>query len=154
VTSFISPNAIRRWKSSNGTLLCPLFQRRVRFGVALGSALVVFVLLWPLYGFVRTPLLLGAVFAGIAIFDSISAILMSSYRLAVVPDALQARVSSVYRLVLFSILTVGPSALGLSLERLGILPTVSIVWGGLLLLAGFMFVSRQMRQATLPHAVV
>src|SRR5450759_4833554 len=79
VTSFISPNAIRRWKCSNGTLLCPLFQRRVRFGVALGSALVVFVLLWPLYGFVRTPLLLGAVFAGIAIFDSISAILTVSY---------------------------------------------------------------------------
>lgn len=137
-----------------GTVLCAPFQRRVRFGTALGGALVVFVLLWPLYGIVRTPLLLGAVFAGIAIFDSISAILMSSYRLAVVPDALQARVSSVYRLVLFSILTLGPSALGLSLERLGILPTVGIVWGGLLLLAGFTFANRHMRQATLPHAAV
>jgi predicted MFS family arabinose efflux permease len=134
-----------------GTALCPPFQRRMRFGTALGGTLVVFVLLWPLYGIVTTPLLLGAVFAGIAIFDSVSAILMSSYRLSVVPDALQGRVSGVYRLILFSILTIGPSAIGLSLERLGVLPTVSIVWSGLLLQAGFMFVNRQMRQATLPH---
>ncbi|HEX6481708.1 MAG TPA: MFS transporter [Ktedonobacteraceae bacterium] len=137
-----------------GTALCPPFQRRMRFGTALGSTLVVFVLLWPLYGIVTTPLLLGVVFASIAIFDSISAILMSSYRLSVVPDALQGRVSGVYRLILFSILTIGPTALGLSLEHLGVLPTVSIVWSGLLLQAGFMLVNRQMRQATLPHAAV
>jgi MFS family permease len=135
-----------------GTALCPPFQRRMRFGIELGSTLVVFVLLWPLYGIVTMPLLLGAVFAGIAIFDSISAILMSSYRLSVVPDALQGRVSGVYRLILFSILTIGPSAIGLSLEHLGVLPTVGMVWSGLLLQAGFMFVNRQMRQATLSHA--
>jgi hypothetical protein len=134
-----------------GTALCPPFQRRMRFGRALGSTLVVFVLLWPLYGIVTMPLLLGAVFAGIAIFDSMSAILMSSYRLSVVPDALQGRVSGVYRLILFSILTIGPSAIGLSLEHLGVLLTVGMVWSGLLLQAGFMFVNRQMRQATLPH---
>jgi hypothetical protein len=104
----------------------------MHFGTALGSTLIVFVLLWPLYGIVTTPLLLGAVFAGIAIFDSISAILMSSYRLSVVPDVLQGRVSGVYRLILFSILTIGPSAVGLSLEHLGVLPTVSMVWSGLL----------------------
>jgi MFS family permease len=134
-----------------GTALCPPFQRRMRFGIALGSTLIMFVLLWPLYGIVTTPLLLGAVFAGIAIFDSISAILMSSYRLSVVPDALQGRVSGVYRLILYSILTIGPTAIGLSLQRLGVLPTVGIVWSGLLLQAGFLFVNRQMRQATLPH---
>lgn len=134
-----------------GTVLCPPFQRRMRFGRALGSVLIVFVLLWPLSGFITTPLLLGAVFAGIAIFDSIGAILMSRYRLSVVPDALQGRVSGVYRLILFSILTIGPSAIGLSLEHLGILPTVSMVWCGLLLQAGFLLVNRQMRQATLPH---
>ncbi|GAC1619250.1 MAG: MFS transporter [Ktedonobacteraceae bacterium] len=137
-----------------GTALCPPFQRRMCFGRALGSTLIMFVLLWPLFGIVTTPLLLGAVFAGIAIFDSISAILMSSYRLSVVPDVLQGRVSGVYRLILFSILTIGPPAIGLSLEHLGVLPTVSMVWSGLLLLAGFLFVNRQMRQATLPHNTV
>ncbi|HEY7419772.1 MAG TPA: MFS transporter, partial [Ktedonobacteraceae bacterium] len=134
-----------------GTALCPPFQRRIRFGRALGCVLIAFVLLWPLYGFITTPLLLGAVFAGIALFDSIGAIFADSYRLAVVPDALQGRVSGVNRLILFSVLTIGPSALGLSLEYLGVLPTVGIVWSGLLLIAGFLFLNRHMRQATLPE---
>jgi len=111
----------------------------------------VFVLVFPLYGFITTPLLLGAVFAGIALFDSIGAIFMDSYRLAVVPDALQGRVSGVNRLILFGVLTIGPSALGLSLEHLGVLPTVGIVWSGLLLMTGVVFLSRPMRQATLPQ---
>jgi MFS family permease len=134
-----------------GTALCPPFQRRIHFGRALGCVLIVFVLLWPLYGFITTPLLLGAVFAGIALFDSIGAIFGDSYRLAVVPDALQGRVSGVYRLILFSVLTIGPSALGLSLEYLGVLPTVGIVWSGLLLMTGVLFLNRHMRQATLPQ---
>ncbi|HZO73663.1 MAG TPA: MFS transporter [Ktedonobacteraceae bacterium] len=134
-----------------GTALCPPLQRRIRFGRALGYALIVFVLLWPLYGFITTPLLLGAVFAGIALSDSIRAIFMDSYRFAVVPDALQGRVSGIYRVILFSVLTIGSSALGLSLEHLGVLPTVGIVWSGLLLITGLLFLSRHMRQATFPQ---
>lgn len=134
-----------------GTALCPPLQRHIRIGLALGCALIVFVLLWPLYGFITTPLLLGAVFAGIALSDSIRAIFMDSYRFAVVPDALQGRVNGVYRLILFSVLTIGSSALGLSLEYLGVLPTVGIVWSGLLLITGLLFLSRHMRQATFPQ---
>jgi MFS family permease len=133
-----------------GALLCPSLRRRIRFGLTLRSALIVFVVLWPLYGFITTPLLLGAVFAGIALADSVRAVFMDSYRFAVVPDALQGRVSSLYRLILFSVLTIGSSALGLSLEHLGILPTVGIVWSGLILITGLLFLSRHMRQATLP----
>jgi len=134
-----------------GTVLCPPLQRRIRIGRALGCALVVFVWLWPLYGFITTPRLLGAVFAGIALADSVRAVFMDSYRFAVVPDALQGRVSGLYRLILFSVLTIGSSALGLSLEHLGVLPTVGIVWSGLLLITGFLFLSRHMRQATFPQ---
>lgn len=131
-----------------GTLLCPLLQRRIRLGTALNCTLLVFVLLWPLYGFITTPLLLGAVFAGIALSDSFRAIFMDSYRFAVVPDALQGRVNGLYRVILFSVLTVGSSALGLSLEHLGILPTVGIVWSGLLLLTASLFLNRHIQQAT------
>jgi MFS family permease len=134
-----------------GTALCPPLQRRIRFGRTLCCALIVFVFVFPLYGFITTPLLLGAVEASIALSDSIRAIFMDSYRFAVVPDALQGRVSSVYRLILFSVLTIGSSALGLSLEHLGVLPTVGIVWSGLLLITGFLFLSRHLRQATFPQ---
>ncbi len=134
-----------------GTALCPPLQRRIRIGLALCCALIVFVLLWPLYGFITTPLLLGAVEASIALSDSIRAIFMDSYRFAVVPDALQGRVNGVYRLILWSCLTIGSSALGLSLEHLGVLPTVGIVWSGLLLITGLLFLSRHLRQATFPQ---
>ena len=134
-----------------GASLCPPLQRRIRIGLALRCALIVFVVLFPLYGFITTPLLLGAVYAAIALSDSIRAIFMDSYRFAVVPDALQGRVNGVSRLILWSCLTIGSSALGLSLEHLGVLPTVGIVWSGLLLITGFLFLSRHMRQATFPH---
>ncbi|GCE28081.1 MFS transporter [Dictyobacter alpinus] len=135
-----------------GAALCPLLLRRIRMDLTLRCALIVFVVLFPLYGFITTPLLLGALYAAIALSDSIRAIFMDSYRFAVVPDALQGRVNSIYRLLLFSVLTIGSSALGLSLEHLGILPTVGIVWSGLLLITGFLFLSRHMRQATFPQA--
>src|SRR5258708_3032033 len=62
-----------------GTALCPPFQRRMRFGTALGSTLVVFVLLWPLYGIVTPPLLLGAFFPALPTFDSVPPILITIY---------------------------------------------------------------------------
>lgn len=134
-----------------GAALCPPLRRRIRFGLTLRCALIVFVVLWPLYGFITTPLLLGAVFASIALADSIRAVFMDSYRFAVVPDALQGRISGLYRLILFSVQTLGSSALGLSLEHLGVLPTVGILWSGLLLITGWLFLSRHMRQATFPQ---
>src|SRR5437588_5008113 len=134
-----------------GAALCPPLRRRIRFGLTLRCALIVFVVLWPLYGFITTPLLLGAVFAGTALADSVRAVFMDSYRFAVVPDALQGRVSGLYRLILFSVLTIGSSALGLSLEHLGVLPTVGILWSGLLLITVLLFLSRHMQQATLPE---
>jgi hypothetical protein len=134
-----------------GAALCPPLRRRIRFGLVLGCTLIVFVVLFPLYGFITTPLLLGAVLTSIALSDSVRAVFMDSYRFAVVPDALQGRVNGVSRLILFSVLTLGSYALGLSLEHLGILPTVGIVWSGLLLITGFLFLSRHMRQATFPH---
>ena len=103
--------------------------------------------LWPLYGVVTTPLLLGAVCAAIAFADSTRAIFMDSYRYAAVPDALQGRVSSIYRMLVQSVLTVGSSALGLSLEHLGVAPTVGLVWSGLLGITGFVFLNRPLRQA-------
>jgi MFS family permease len=134
-----------------GAALCPPMLRRIRFGLSLRCALIVFVVLFPLYGFITTPLLLGAVYAATALADSVRAVCMDSYRFAVVPDALQGRVNGVSRLTLFSVLTIGSSALGLSLEHLGVLPTVGILWSGLLLITVLLFLSRHMRQATFPQ---
>src|SRR5579863_8849435 len=39
-----------------GTVLCPSMPRRIRFGLTLRCALIVFVFVFPLYGFITTPL--------------------------------------------------------------------------------------------------
>jgi len=134
-----------------GTALSPLLQRRVRFGRALGWMLVLFVLLWPLYGIASAPILLGITVAGLAVVDSIAAILVSSYRLAIVPDELQGRVGSVYRLILFGSLALGQLAVGFCLDRFGILVTVGLLWGGLIFWAGVVLVHSAVRRAVFPE---
>ena len=110
--------------------------------------LILFVLLWPLYGIASSPIFLGIVVAGLALIDSIAAILISSYRLAMVPDELQGRVGSVYRLIVFGSLALGQVVVGQCLDRFGVLTTVGILWSGLILFAFLILVNSQLRHAS------
>jgi hypothetical protein len=47
--------------------------------------------------------------------------------------------------------SIAAAGLAYSLEHLGILPTVGIVWSGLLLITGWLFLSRHMRLAAFPQ---
>lgn len=116
-----------------GTLLTTPIERRFPMQRILPVLLLLFVLLWPLYGIVTAPLLLGLVAAGLALPDSIYSILVASYRFASVPDELQGRVGSVYRLTIYSMLTIGLALIGASLQRFGVLATVGWLWGGLVI---------------------
>src|SRR5205085_7023686 len=133
-----------------GTLLSAPIQRHVRFGRALISMLIFLVLLLPFYSIASTPLFLCAVVAGFALIDSIASILVASYRLTMVPDELQGRVGSVYRLILYGSLTLALALIGVSLQRFGVLVTVAALWSWLLLFTLLMLVNRQVRQATFP----
>lgn len=119
-----------------GTTLSPSIQSHVRFGWSLGGMLMLFVILWPLYGLARTPIFLGIVGAGLALVDSITSILVASYRLSQVPDKLQGRVGSVYRLIPYGFLTLGQVLIGICLQHFGVLITLGVLWSGLM---GFTF---------------
>lgn len=134
-----------------GTLLCPLVQQRVSFGRALCGSLVLFVVLWPLYALSDSALLLGVVIVGLALLDSVSSILLASYRLAAVPDEMQGRISSIYRLVIYGALALGQVLIGQCLDRFGVLLTVGLLWLGLLLFTVVLLVDHQVRQATFPR---
>lgn len=134
-----------------GTALYTTFQRRLRLGFALSGLTVLFILLWPLYGLTVMPIFLGIIGASIAVTDSIYSILASSYRLVVVPDALQGRIGSVVRLIMFGFQAIGQAIIGLLLQRYGVVVTVGAMWSGLLLVALFSLTNRQLRQATYPH---
>lgn len=135
-----------------GTLLCPVVQRRVPFGRALIGLLALLVLLWPLYGLVGSPILLAIVVVGLAVIDSVSSILMTSYRLGAVPDNLQGRVGSVYRLLIFGALALSQYGTGYSIEHFGVKVTLAVLWGGLVVFAGLSVLYVPLRRASLPLA--
>ena len=133
-----------------GTALYSVFQRRLRFGVVLSAMMILFLLLWPLYGLIVTPILLGVLGASIALTDSIYSIVAGSYRLTAVPDALQGRIGSVVRLINFGSQALGQAIIGLLLQRFGVVVTVEVMWGGLLVAALFFLANRHIRHAAYP----
>jgi MFS family permease len=126
-----------------GTVLGVQVQRRVPFGWALGGAMLGYLLIWLLYGFATTPLFLGAVMIGYSLIDSIAAVLIVSFRMTAVPDHLQGRVTSAYRLIPYGMVALGQVLIGVSLQQLGVLPTISLLWAGLLLLVLRLLVRRK-----------
>ncbi|MFL5627373.1 MAG: MFS transporter [Ktedonobacteraceae bacterium] len=133
-----------------GAVISPLLQRWIPFGWGLIGMLLLFVLLWPLYGLATNPWALTAVLASLALIDSVAYLQIATYRLTVVPDQLQGRVGSIARLVLFGFLTLGPAAVGVCLQRLGVTPTLGVIWVGFVLLALLVLCNRQLQQAALP----
>jgi predicted MFS family arabinose efflux permease len=133
-----------------GAAVATFLQRRVQFGWRLGSTLLLFALLWPLYGLAATPWSLGAVIAGLALIDSVAYLFTASYRLAVVPDQLQGRMGGIARLTLFGFLTLGPAAVGVCLQRFGVVPTIGILWTGFILFALLILFNRRIRGASFP----
>ena len=134
-----------------GTLLSMPLQRRIRFGRALTILLLLFLVVWPFYGAAPAPWFLAAVVAAWSIIDSLAIIQISSYRLTAVPDSLQGRVGSLYRMLIFGVITVSQALIGLSLQYWGALPTVGALWVGLALVVISLLLRPQVRRATLPE---
>lgn len=126
-----------------GAALGAQVQRRASFGRALRGVLLAYALAWPFYGFATTPFFLGAVMIGYSLVDSIAAVLIVNYRLTAVPDQLQGRVSSAYRLIPYGMVAVGQVLIGFSLQQFGVLWTVGLLWAGLLLFALRLLLSRR-----------
>jgi MFS family permease len=134
-----------------GAFLSGPLQRRAPFGRALSMLLVLFLVVWPFYGFAPAPWFLASVVAGWSLIDSLAAIQLESYQLTSVPDRLQGRVSSAYRLLIFGTLAVSQAMIGLGLQYWGVLPTVGALWAGLALVALDLLLQPHLRRATLPN---
>jgi ABC-type thiamin/hydroxymethylpyrimidine transport system permease subunit len=80
--------------------------------------------LFPLYLVVPKFYLLGVVYALIYTLAPVYNVVQFSYRLALIPDALQGRVNSSFRLLAFGFNPLGATLCGLLLEHIGSTPTV------------------------------
>lgn len=118
-----------------GSLIASRLQRRLSFGQVILGSLWIMVVVTPLYAFSPSPLLLGLLTSVFFFTAPIYSVVMLSYRLPLIPDTLQGRVNSVFRLSAFGFIPLGSALTGILLERLGTGPTVAVFSGVLLLLA-------------------
>ncbi len=118
-----------------GSLVGGQIQRRFTFGQVIVTVIWLEAICFPFYLVVPSYFLLSAV-AGISAFIApVYNVVQFSYRLSIIPDRLQGRVNSVFRLLAFGFMPVGAALSGVLIERFGTTVTVLSLWGWLVLLA-------------------
>lgn len=130
-----------------GALLAPYVQRRFTVGQIMVGIAWIFALTWPPYALAPTPLALGIVNAIGFLFVPIYIGAQFSYRLVLVPDALQGRVNSVFRLVTFGSQALGFLLMGALLQWYGPVATVWITFIPQVALALLTTLSARLRRA-------
>ncbi len=118
-----------------GALLASSIQKRFRFGPVIISIIWLQALLWPLYALVPNLILIGVVFALGYIAGPIYNVILLSYRLALIPEALQGRVNSVFRLIAFGFQPLGWALTGLLIQTIQVIPTILFISSVFLTLA-------------------
>jgi predicted MFS family arabinose efflux permease len=109
-----------------GAALAPRVQRRFTFGQAIIGLSWFFTLNTALLAGARSPALIALVLISFELIAPSYDTVQYSYRLAVIPDTLQGRVNSVFRLVAQGTRPLGLALTGILIERVGIVPTILI----------------------------
>ena len=130
-----------------GSLIGGRIQRRFSFGQVIITVIWVQALLFPLYLVVPNFWLLGVVYALVYTLSPVYNVVQFSYRIALIPDALQGRVNSSFRLLAFGFNPLGAALCGLLIERAGSTATVLVFAVCYLLMAVAAQLNRHIRQA-------
>ena len=130
-----------------GSLVGGQIQRRFRFGQVIVATVCVDALLFPLYALVPSYFLLGAIAGSIYVASPIYNVVQFSYRLSLIPDELQGRVNSTFRLLAFGFMPVGAALSGWLIERFGAGTAVAVFSALLAALALATAVNRHVRAA-------
>ncbi len=130
-----------------GAFLAPFIQRRFSFGQVTITSLWVEALLWPCLALAPSPLLLGLVVAGMSVIGPSANAVQLGYRLSLIPDHLQGRVNSAFRLLAHACEPIGAAGTGVLLEKAGGAATALIFSAVVLGLAVVTTLNRQVRTA-------
>jgi MFS family permease len=118
-----------------GSILGSPIQRRFRFGPVIIATVWISALVFPLYAIAPNPFWLGAISAALFVTGPIYNVVQFSYRLSLIPDELQGRVNSVFRLLAFGFQPLGLALTGLLIQTIHVLPTILVFSACMLLLA-------------------
>jgi predicted MFS family arabinose efflux permease len=130
-----------------GSLLGPTIQKRFSFGQVIITTIWIQALLWPLYAIAPNPIFLGVIAAASFVTGPIYNVVQFSYRLALIPDELQGRVNSVFRLLAFGLQPLGWALTGVLIQTIQVVPTIMLLFVCLFALAVFTTFNRHVRQA-------
>lgn len=111
-----------------GAFLVTPLQKLFSFGQLMIGSTWVWALTWLLFAIAPNPLILGIVTAVSFIIVPIYMSVQFGYRLALIPDQLQGRVNSVFRLIAFGSEPIGLAVTGLLLQAFGPVTTVLVLF--------------------------
>jgi MFS family permease len=131
-----------------GSLIGPAIQRRFRFGPVIIATVWIEALVMPLFAVVHNPLLIGLIAAVGFTVGPIYNVVQFSYRLSLIPDELQGRVNSVFRLLAFGFQPLGAALTGVLLQVIQPVPTVLFISGVMLALAIATLLNPHVRHAS------
>ncbi len=107
-----------------GSLLGAPIQRRYPFGPVIICTIWFEALCFPLYAIAPNPLLLGVISACLFVAGPIYNVVQFSYRISLIPDELQGRVNSVFRLLAFGFQPFGFALTGLLIQWFQVIPAI------------------------------
>ena len=116
-----------------GSWIASRFTHRLTVGQSILVSRCYFALSWPFYALTPVPFALGALNFGEGFVDPIEDIPYFSHRLRLIPDALKGRVISACRLVPGVMRPLGLALTGALIQRIGIFPTIWLLWAWLML---------------------
>jgi predicted MFS family arabinose efflux permease len=130
-----------------GAVLGGQFQKRFSFGQVIIGTMVLQALIFPFFAVAPNFFALGALFGAIYMLGPIYNVVQFSYRLALIPDELQGRVNSTFRLIAFGFQPAGAFLTGLLLEWIGGPGTVYVIAVGVAGLAVAVALNPHVRNA-------
>jgi MFS family permease len=130
-----------------GAFLGGLLQKRFSFARLTMLTQWLSALFFPMYIFAPNESWLAVVVAVLSAVMTIYGVIQFSYRLTLIPDEMQGRVNSVFRLVLFAGDPIGLALTGALLQVIGVVPTVWCYTVALVILAVVSMLNRSLRAA-------
>ena len=130
-----------------GSIVAPYFQRRFTFGQVIIACLWFEALAMALYLLVPNLIMLGIVSLFSFISGPIYNVVQFSYRSALIPDELQGRVNSVFRLIAFGGQPIGVALIGWLIQSTGVIRTIIYCSIFLVLFAILATINRHVRHA-------
>jgi predicted MFS family arabinose efflux permease len=118
-----------------GALIATSLQKRLSFAQAIIGTSWIFALCIPLYAVAPNPLVLGIITAATFVSGPVYNVVQFSYRSAIIPDELQGRVNSVFRLIAFGGQPLGLVLTGLLIQNVGVIPAILMDSVGMIILA-------------------